>query len=653
MIHAIVSSRGAACFALLLSLFASGCSDGGGTVTEKLIPVATVAIQDPPTELYIGASVQLTAVTRDANGTVLNGRTVTWASSDTAVARVTAGGMVTGRRSNPVFITAVSEGKEATIILNVMLEPVATINVTGKPTGPVRAGTTFQLQATGLNAAGAVLDRPVTWFSTNPFAATVTPQGLVTAVRGGETTIHASMTGTTSMFTLQVLDTVATVAVTPATAALYASQTVDLSASAMSAHATPLTGRPVSWSTSNPARATVDGTGKVTGVSAGEVSITATVEGKTASATILVRARPVANWSGAAEWTTFQGNARHTGYVPVTADPVVFRELWTRQPLGDVHLNPAAAGGGRVFISGGTRAAALDARTGATAWSYEMGNTVFSVDPPAYANGRVFVAAGGSSDSFLYGLDAATGDVAFRTAYGNQWYSWYAPVVSGGKVFKGGGSYGGLYAYSASSGDELWFQNISQDDRWTPAVDGGRVYAYTSPSQQGELRVHDAATGALLFGIPDPGWGWGLITIHPTPVLGGRNNVLLVQGNRLVSFDLASRTVGWQRTGPFIRAPLVADGRIYVFSTLDVEVRNESDGSLAWIWHSPTNQYGESMIVTDNLLFVSVRGQTFAIDLAARQQVWSYPKGGHITLTPEGILVIADEDGGLAAIDLK
>jgi outer membrane protein assembly factor BamB len=306
-----------------------------------------------------------------------------------------------------------------------------------------------------------------------------------------------------------------------------------------------------------------------------------------------------------------------------------------------------------VFVSSNTAVAAVDARTGATAWTYDMGNTVSSVDPPAYGNGRVFVATGGHSDSFLYGLDAATGDVAFRTAYGNQWSSWYAPVVSGGTVYKGGGYYGGMYAYSASSGDERWFQTLSQDDEWTPAVDGGRVYAYTSPGQQGELQVHDAATGALQFGIPDPDWGWGQVTIHPTPVLGGRNNVLISQGNRLVSFDLASRTVGWQRTGPFLRAPVVANGRIYAFSNLDVEVRNESDGSLVWVWHSPTNQYGKSMIVTDNLLFVSVRGQTFAIDLSARQQVWSYSRGGHITLTPEGILVIADPDNGLAAIDLR
>lgn len=643
--------------ALLLAALLPACSDGGGgggTVTERARPVETVEVTGVPDQLYVGASTQLTAVHKDAAGATLTGRATTWTVQDSTVAGVTAQGMVTGRRQGPTFLTAVSEGKSATVLLNVTLEPVASINVTGKPAGPVTAGTTFQLQATPLNAAGTPMaNRPVFWMSGNQALATVTAQGQVTALRGGEVIISANVGGTQSGFMLQIRDTIATLAVTPAAPALYETQTVTLTATATSAHGTPVTGRTVAWSTSNPARAAVDAEGKVTAISAGEVSITATVEGKTASATVQVRARPVASWAGATEWGSFQANAGHTGHVEVTADPVVFRELWTRRPLGGDALTPATEGGGRVFVSSNNgRMAALDARTGTTSWTYDFNNGSM-LDAPAYGNGRVYVGTGGHSDTFLYGLDAASGAVVFRTPFGNQWSHWFAPVVSGGRVFKAGGGYGGMYAFDAASGDRRWFQELSQDDGWTPAVDGSRVYAYVSRFEEGELRAYDATTGALLYTIPDPDWARGQISLHPTPVVGSRNNVIMTQGDRLVSFDLGTQTIAWQRSSRFFRTPVVADGLIYVMSNNDVEVRRETDGSLAWIWDSPTNQYVESMFATDNLLFVSTIDGTYVVDLAARQTVWTYPAGGALTLTRDGVLVITQADGDVAAIDLK
>lgn len=654
MSNAVFHARRRAWLGLLLAALLPGCGDGGdGPVTERAIPVAAVQIQGVPEPLYVGASAQLTGVAQGDNGTPLAGRAIAWATSDTTIARISPQGMVTGRREGDVFVTATSESKSATALLAVRVERAEKVVVTGQPTGPVRAGTTFQLQATTQNAAGAPLPRPVFWVSNNQSLATVTAQGLVTAVRGGLVMIGASADQATGWVQLQITDTVAVVAVTPPAAALYATQTIDLSATAKSAYDVVLTGRPVAWSTSDPSRATVDGAGKVTALNAGTVSITATVEGKTASAALTVRSRPVGSWAGAADWTTYQGNARHTGYVPVTADPVVFRELWVRRPLGANPLTPAAEGGGKVFVSGNGAVAAVDARTGATAWTYDMGN-VQMVDAPAYGNGRVFVSTGSHADAYFYGIDAASGSVAFRTFYFNQFSSWFAPVVSGGLVFKGGGGYGGMYAYSAATGDERWFQDqLSQDDGWTPAVDGSRVYAYTAPFEEGELVVHDAATGARLFGIRDNGWRWGQMSYLPTPVLGTMNDAVITQGDRLVSFNLQARTVGWERLGSFRGTPVVAGGTIYVFSGNDVEVRRENDGSLAWIWSTPRGGRPEAMLATDNLLFVSTASETYAVDVNARQHVWSYPAGGHLALTRDGILVITQQDGDMAAIDLK
>lgn len=81
---------------------------------------------------------------------------------------------------------------------------------------------------------------------------------------------------------------VATVAVTPASSSLSVAQTVQLSATAKDQWGNVATGRTVSWSSSNSAVASVTTTGLVTAVGTGSATITATVEGKSGSATVSV-----------------------------------------------------------------------------------------------------------------------------------------------------------------------------------------------------------------------------------------------------------------------------------------------------------------------------------------------------------------------------
>lgn len=517
---------------VLLAAAVAACKDATGT---SAAPVASIEIIGVPAELFVGASVTLDATPRDASGNALSNRPVSWISSDSTVAAVNAHGVVTGRRPGDAVIVATSEQKSATATVKVAIEPVASVEILGIPTGPVAAGTTVQLSAVARNAAGAPLtNRTFFWISTNYSVATVSAAGLVQAVKGGQVLIGVNCEGKTASFTLQVFDPVASVSVTPSPVVMYPAQTLQLTATPRSAADAPLTDRAVVWSSSDPQKATVDAAGRVTAVAEGEVSINATSEGKTGSASVTILPRHAADWSQATAWTTHQGSARHTGYVPVTADPVVFRELWVRSPLGaNVPLNPVTEGDGRVFVSsvayfGGQKMAAVNAATGANAWTYDFGG-IHGVHPPAYGNGRVYVTTSGHQDSFLWAFSAASGTVAFRSKYGNQWSRYFAPVVLGETVYMAGGYYDGMYAFDAAGGEERWFASTNQYDQWTPAVADGRVYAYTG-SYQPALAVHDAASGETLFSIADPGFRWGGWSMGISPVLGARNNVLATQG---------------------------------------------------------------------------------------------------------------------------
>src|SRR6185437_14980783 len=65
---------------------------GTSSITVAVAPVATVTVSTPATPMIVGGIQQLTATTRDANGNVLTGRAITWASSNTAVLTVSASG---------------------------------------------------------------------------------------------------------------------------------------------------------------------------------------------------------------------------------------------------------------------------------------------------------------------------------------------------------------------------------------------------------------------------------------------------------------------------------------------------------------------------------------------------------------------------------
>src|SRR2546430_5747497 len=88
---------------------------------------------------------------------------------------------------------------------------------------------------------------------------------------------------------------VASVSVTPSTATVLAGQTVQLTATPKDANGNPLSGRTVTWSSSNTSVAVADVNGRVSGIAPGSATITATSEGKSGTAAITVTNVPVAS----------------------------------------------------------------------------------------------------------------------------------------------------------------------------------------------------------------------------------------------------------------------------------------------------------------------------------------------------------------------
>src|SRR6266566_875260 len=257
-----------------------GVSDTA-VVTVTVAPVSAVSVAPTAATILVGATTQLQATTTDSIGNVLTGRTVTWASNNSAVT-VGGTGLATGAGTGSATITATNV-------------PVATVTVA--PTSAnLQTGQTVQLTATARDASGNVLSgRVITWSSSSSSVASVNGSGLVTGAGAGSATITATSEGQsgTSGVTVTFVP-VASVTVNPASASVQAGQTVQLSATARDANGNALPGRTVTWARTNTTVATVNGQGLVTAKVVGSATITATSEGQSGSAAITVTAAPVA-----------------------------------------------------------------------------------------------------------------------------------------------------------------------------------------------------------------------------------------------------------------------------------------------------------------------------------------------------------------------
>jgi uncharacterized protein YjdB len=176
-------------------------SDGqSGTSTISVTPVSvsSVEVLPPTARVAIGDSLRLAAIPKDASNAPLPGRAMSWSSSHTSIARVTAAGLVTAVAAGVAYIVVTTEGKSDTATIDVVVPPVASVTV-APSTASVVEGQTVQLTATTRDAKGVELtDRVVTWVSSNPSRATVSSSGTVLGILEGSATITATAEGSSA-----------------------------------------------------------------------------------------------------------------------------------------------------------------------------------------------------------------------------------------------------------------------------------------------------------------------------------------------------------------------------------------------------------------------------------------------------------------------
>src|SRR6058998_668600 len=140
-------------------------------------------------------------------------------------------------------------------------------------------------------------------------------------------TSHPGSKSDTASVTVTCAAPVASVSVNPPAASVQVSGTVQLTATPKDANGNPLSGRTVTWSSSNTSMASVNGSGLVTGAAVGTATITATSEGQSGSASITVLP-PAANKF------VIGDRVQTTGVANIRSAPALSGTLVGTQPLG-------------------------------------------------------------------------------------------------------------------------------------------------------------------------------------------------------------------------------------------------------------------------------------------------------------------------------
>ena len=276
-------------FKLMLFVIPLGmvaCSDSEDEPENPTVEVTSVTVSPESINMVIGDTQRLTLTISPENASVKSG---TWSSSNEAVATVSQDGTVTAVAEGTAMITVTAGGKSDTCNVTVTAEriEVESIEISPAEVTLTQIGETAQLTVKIMPEDATYTE--MTWSSSDESIATVTQDGLVTAVAEGSATLTVSVGEISATCNITVAIErieVESIEVSPAEVTLtQIGETAQLAAQVMPENATDAQ---ITWTTSDEAVATVTEEGLVTAVANGKAVITASAGEKSAVCNVKV-----------------------------------------------------------------------------------------------------------------------------------------------------------------------------------------------------------------------------------------------------------------------------------------------------------------------------------------------------------------------------
>ncbi|GEP65194.1 hypothetical protein CBE01nite_29620 [Clostridium beijerinckii] len=264
--------------------------------------VYTIDLSETSKSIIQDGTYQIEATCKK-NSAIVSNPVITYSSSNTNIASVSATGEVTTLAVGNVDITCSYQGVNTVISIIVEAKPIVhTYTINLEPTDSVYQGSTYQVNAICKDNDVTVENPIVSYLSDNTSIATIDATGLVTTVNIGTCNITATFEGVSDTLSFEVkkIPHTYTIALDSSSQSLFTGNTHQIIATCTdngSAVSSPV----VSFVSSDTSIATVSSTGLVTTIASGTATITATYENVSATLSLTVTVEPVAvyteNWS--------------------------------------------------------------------------------------------------------------------------------------------------------------------------------------------------------------------------------------------------------------------------------------------------------------------------------------------------------------------
>ena len=295
----------------LFIIILSGCLPSEENAIDNANSLISISVTPTTSTTTLGGTKQFSATgiySDDSNRDIT--ANVIWSSSDTTIATVNTGGLVTTKAVGSVIISAGmgninSDTSNESASITVTNATLISIAVT-PPNPSVALGSVSQFTATGTYSDSSTQDitTTVTWISSNVATATISntanSEGLATTLAIGNSTISASLNGINSTNTNESGSLTVTgvglvsIAVTPANPTIQSNMEQQFSATGTYSDASTqdITNN-VTWTSSNNTVAFIEATGLAVSIGAGSTTMAASLDGissndSTQSASLIV-----------------------------------------------------------------------------------------------------------------------------------------------------------------------------------------------------------------------------------------------------------------------------------------------------------------------------------------------------------------------------
>ena len=266
--------------AVLISLLIGLCSFSFGEETSSPADRA-IALDADSFVIYAGKQQKITATVNNLKDSAPKQTNLVWESSDAHIAMVNNAGLVTGKSEGSATITVKAKDNDK-IFASASVEvrvPVQSVAINEKNADVVVGGSekASKVQLTVTIKPENAYHQTGTWTSTNESIATVDEKGLVTGITAGNATITYTSDDPASVKKAQIQvkvgQAVQGIAIEGQGNNLPVPKTMALKATVEPANAT---NKKLEWSSADESVATVNASGQVKAVGAGNTIITAT-----------------------------------------------------------------------------------------------------------------------------------------------------------------------------------------------------------------------------------------------------------------------------------------------------------------------------------------------------------------------------------------